>query len=75
MITLDLFRNSLWLRKLMIFEQIYWQILRAYGNIWSKNLTINMPKIAILLTKWNFERGLLLDWKIKIKKKALKDNL
>ena len=55
---LDFFRNSLCLRKLMIFEQIYRQILRAYVNIWSKNLTIKMPKMAILTTKWSFERSL-----------------
>ncbi len=46
---IDFFRNLLWLKKLMIFEQILMQILRAYVNIWSKNLRRNMPKMAILL--------------------------
>jgi hypothetical protein len=32
------------------FEQIYHQILKAYVNIWSKNLVINMSKMAILVT-------------------------
>lgn len=41
----------------MIFEQIYRQILRAYVNIWSKNLRIKMPKMAILTAKWSFERS------------------
>jgi len=42
----------------MILEQIYRQILAAYGDIWSKNLTMKMPKMAILTTKWIFERSL-----------------
>jgi len=44
----------------MVFEQIYRQILRAYANIWSKNLVIKMPKSAILTIKLGFERSLLL---------------
>ena len=28
----------------MIFGQIYWKILRAYVNIWSKNFLIKMQK-------------------------------
>ena len=43
----------------MIFEQIYRQILRAYANIGSKNFAIKRSKIAILATKWSFERSLL----------------
>jgi len=56
---IDFFRNSLLLRKLMIFEQIDRQIFPPYVNIWWKNLTIKMPKMAILTTKWSFERSLI----------------
>jgi hypothetical protein len=56
---LDLFQSLLCLKKLMIFEQIYRQILRAYVSIWSKNLSMKLPKRAILASKWSFERGLL----------------
>ena len=43
----------------MIFEQIYRQILRAYANIGSKNFAIKRSKMAILATKWSFERSLI----------------
>jgi hypothetical protein len=33
--------------------------LRAYPKIWPKNWLIKMPKIAVLTSKWIFERGLL----------------
>ncbi len=56
---IDLFRNSLCLKKLKIFEQIFRKILRAYVNIWSKNFAKKMPKMAILASKWSFERGLI----------------
>lgn len=57
---LVLFRNSLYLENLMIFVQIFDQILRACVNTWSKNLIEKMPKRAILTSKWNFERALLI---------------
>jgi hypothetical protein len=58
---IDLFQNLLCLKKLMIFEQIYRQILRAYMyTILSKNLSTKLPKRAILASKWSFERGLIL---------------
>ena|GEM_PF-1085870 len=57
---LDLFRNSLCLKKLAFFVQIFGKILRTYEYIWSKNFAEKMPKRAILANKWNFERGLLL---------------
>lgn len=56
---LDLFRNSLCLRKQIIFRQIYQPILRAYLKVWSKNWMLKVPKIAVLMSKWSFERGLL----------------
>lgn len=43
----------------MIFKQFYREILREYVNIWSKNLSMKMRKMAILITKWGFERSLL----------------
>ena len=59
LIVLDLFQNSLCLKKLWIFVRIYRQILRAYLSIWSKNLAIKMPKRQILASKWGFDRSLL----------------
>ncbi|MFI0434871.1 MAG: hypothetical protein ACH350_03960 [Parachlamydiaceae bacterium] len=70
---LDLFRDSLGLRKLMIkllrklallekialFEQIVLKMLRAYACIRSKNLTIKMPKMAIFSTQARVETSLL----------------
>jgi hypothetical protein len=45
--SLAFFRNSLWVRKFSIFEQI------------DRNLAIKMTKMAILTPKWSFERSLL----------------
>ena len=58
---LDLFRNSLGLKKSGIFAQICEKILRAYGDIRSKNFVVKMPKRTILATQASFERGLLLN--------------
>jgi hypothetical protein len=44
----------------MIFEQNNRQIVRAYVNIWSENLTIKMPKMAIFSAKASFERNQIL---------------
>ena len=52
---LDFFRNSLFLKKLAIFDQI----LKTYVNIWSKNLGRKRSKRAILIGKWGFESLLL----------------
>ena len=52
------------MKKLVFFEQVYGYILRAYVNIWSKNVTIKMPKQAILACKCNFERGLRVEHSI-----------
>jgi hypothetical protein len=57
--TIDIFQNSLYLKKLTVFEQIYCQILRAYAYIWPKNLGIKMPKRSILASQWGFERCLM----------------
>lgn len=56
---IDFFRNSLYLKKLKIFTQIYWQILREYLSIWSKNLTVKIPKRLVLAKNWGFERSLI----------------
>lgn len=52
---IEIFRNLLCLKKLIIFEQIFWKILRAYVSIRS-NSTRKMLKSAIFLSKWSFER-------------------
>jgi hypothetical protein len=54
---IDIFQNSLCLKKFEFFERIYCQILRAY--VWSKNLAIKMPEKSISASKWSFERCLL----------------
>lgn len=49
------------LSKLALVEKMddFRQILRAYVHIGSKNLTMKMPKGAILTSKCEFERALL----------------
>ena len=69
---IDFFQNSLCLKKLMIFERIYYQILKAYVYIWSKNLVIKPPKRPILASKWSFERSLIEETVIKVANERLR---
>ncbi len=56
---IDFFRNSLCLEKLMFFVEMWRQFFRACVNRCSKNLAPQIPKKAILINKWNFEKSLI----------------
>jgi len=45
-------------RKIRIFGAGFLKNFERMLAIWSKNLAKNKPKKAILIGKWNFERGL-----------------
>jgi hypothetical protein len=63
------------LKKLTVFEQIYCQILRAYGYIGPKNLGIKRPKRSILASEWGFERCLLLTSRFGFRPEEIERNL
>jgi hypothetical protein len=57
---IDFLRNSLCLVKVIIFRQVFNQILKPCVSTWLKNLIGKMPKGAILTEKWSYVISLMI---------------